>query len=483
MIATIYPAGRECFDVELTSEPSWSDNARGGYGDATLACVIEPWMTDRLLDARVVIGGQPGGSYGGWVWAFGSSSISCAGHQSRLGMLARHALYAKTDFLQDLRYRDISLAPSANPAAFYANIAAGVVTVGMRNGTAVTTGNSGSYYYWGDVPLDHLDLTVYLNSGNVSAQVYTSDTRAAANTSVLTVTATGDTVTTVDLGGKYGFVLSVISDITGTTASDGYFGSFKALTLYGVDYATTPGNIIKDCLGHLPATDYPAGALGLIDSDESALAHLDVDGTEADVIAGVCEQTGRDFAFRMRDVGGIQWPVAIYHPRPTEPKYYVCHDGETVKADLRGATMDDMRSRIRGKYRGTDGQDYSVTVTDADNAHYLVKLGRVFDERLSVSSTDSTLVTAAITARLASRSSITNGGTVTVIGSQITDAYGVPVPPDKVEAGNLIAVSGTAFGEVVAYIDRAQHQGETAVTLTLDDSATIPVNLRRILGL
>jgi hypothetical protein len=195
----------------------------------------------------------------------------------------------------------------------------------------------------------------------------------------------------------------------------------------------------------------------------------------------VCEITGFDFARRLRPVNGLMYPVAIYKARPTTAKYIVNVDGLNVTENLGGGSLAEMRRTIIADYTDVNGVKRQVTVTDADASHYLVQIDRKYQERITVDTTSSTNATAAATAYLASKSGITHAGSVKVTGAQVMTVEGVPVPPELVEAGELIQVSGTRYGEVTGYIERADHVGETQVTLAIDSTPTIAAAVRRII--
>src|SRR5574343_936889 len=162
MIATITPYGREPFDLSLTGEPRFADKASGGYGDATIPCTLEPWMLDRLLDARVQLTSAHGECYAGWVWDWGSGGLECVGPASRLGLIAEDCMFIDSSLQPwreatiDARSRNISVQTDALG-----------ITLALTTGITYATGEA-NYAFRRMDPRDHPRVSFAYNQAGLS---------------------------------------------------------------------------------------------------------------------------------------------------------------------------------------------------------------------------------------------------------------------------------------------------------------------------
>lgn len=465
MRVRITPVGRDPFVAEC-GEPAYSDAAVGGYDDATVAVQLSAQQRERIISAQVMLLGAYGPVWGGEVWDFSRSSLSCSGEHVALGRKFLRRAYRTTRFLGDLK--DFN---GVNWGAFRRSNSGGTLNLGQSPATTCAASDQCGYYYWGSIPWQSLSFDAYIAHADVSIKVYTSATEGAATTEVLNVTSTA-TDRIADLAGAYGFVVVVNIDAGPSTPSryDKYV-TLSDLALYGVSGVTsaTPGNVLTNALAGYD--------LGHVATDETTeIDNLDNDGSIASILTAVREYTGRNLGFRYRDVSGLPAIVPIYEARPTTAAYRV---DVGSNHSLRLGSLSALRSKVEFRYSDADGnkREGSVSATSG----YLYDLGIEYTELLNLQTTSLVTAGSAANAWLDAHKDLTATGTIPVVGSRLTTAGGVPVSPSRIEAGQLVSVTGD-FGTATGYISRVDHQGESAATLTLDDANTISAALKRITG-
>lgn len=486
MIVEVTRQGRSPQPVTLTGPPVYVDHKDGGLATAVIPCVVPASLTDRLLDATVLISDQLGPVWIGWVWEYSPTGLMCVGPVSRMDMISRRMPYAVTAFFGELKDYN-----GTQWTKFSRSNNNGGIQITQNATTTTVTNDCCGFYLWGDIAWERMSLTEVKNHALISLEVLSSATAGSSTTQryISSAGTTGTTAADFSLGGSHtGFVIRGIKTSGGTPTQSDVWVRATDLVLYGTSLDATElaeaANIVSDSLTYLPTTDLPAGDLyrRLIETGATisgGLIPLDLTGTEAMLMQRVIEATGWQFAWRVRDVNGLPAALPIFRAEPTTAKYNVHVDGTLVTAQLKGATMDGLRSRVTYSYADINGAQLSGTVTDTDQDHYLVKIGRTYDQLIVVDTTSGTRAQEAAQAALDLVARSSAGGSILVRGPQVNDAYGRPVPPGHVEAGELITITGTPLGEVTTRILSATHVGEHEVTLALDSSTNLAAVLKR----
>lgn len=204
----------------------------------------------------------------------------------------------------------------------------------------------------------------------------------------------------------------------------------------------------------------PTALTQWVEADTTTLDHLVFDETDttATKVMAIAQRTGKQFLWRLRNIGAQWVPVPVYRTEPATPKYSAAVDGMEVSADIKQADMDSLATTIRVRYKTAEGSGRYVDVSVS-----CPPLERVGRTRTVVIDADTSSTTRAQSAGAYYGSLINNDvqGTVTVKRA-ISG-----VEPCYIEAGELIELKHPELGTLTGRIVEVTKRGLGEAVLTL----------------
>lgn len=462
MIVSVKPVGREEYGLTLDGPPQFSVARFGGYEAATIPCQLSDEERLNVLGARVRIHGVTRIVWQGIVLRRpGRDEPLIAQGWGWCGTLGRRKVqFCDTQFLGDLQDTE-----GVNAAAFRRNISGGVIKIVQSPATTSTAGDRAGYYYWGDVPLESLSMTVNVAHAKVSFRIYTSDTPGALSTAVYTKTATGvQTGQTADLDGHYGFVIDVYTDEGSTPSRDDTYATCYDLKLYGTAITSpTTSAVIGNILTNEIDSDYLSAVGDFIETETTVIEPLVFDSCDANTkLKEITKYAASDFGWYME----AQTCLPHWTPTSTTPDYVIRVD-EAESYDLDESSLDELVSAVVVKYQDVNGKSVTTTVTDTDATHPLVALGITRYGEVDAQTTSAATAAEIGALYLAEKGRAQLKGSVTT--RTVYTATGAPAYLPDIRGGQMALVT-LPDGPRECIIERVECTGDAIATITLDNT-------------
>lgn len=447
-------------------EASWS--VKGGPVQAS----FEVTDTDDLLMGETRLFDENGLGWHGWVWdAPRKGKVTAIGSAAPLSITRRAVYYAHTatsDYEPAILTWDTTANPEM-PQIDGSNIVFPLTNVGHDyKYTAVT--NPQMYLVKLTIPATReLYVTFSWSRPSTDFELYAvardtegddvswSQSAGSGNltgTGTLTVTAASHDIVTV--------FFSMATTNTYELAAATH-GKFYNIVVYGTGtHPVTPQFVIKDCVGDLPAWAFPTSTAWLSWIEDSAVTIEPLIFEESSDITKIDEAIkydSMDYFWGRAFVGMEQRFVPHYQTRETVASLSVDltrSEGEFTESD-----METLASAIVVNYRDAAGEPKTVTVTDTDETHYLVRMGITACTDMSADTSSDALATSLGELALAELGASTARGTVST--GYVRSAIGCPLPLAAVRCGAVLDL-----GERTSRITGMDRSG-SMMKLTLDN--------------
>lgn len=471
MIVTVRPVGREEYALTLSGPPSFSSETGIGYKAASIPCILNDEQRLKVLGGRLRIHGESGIVWQGIVIRRpGAGEPLEAQGWGWCGSLGRRkVMYAKTDFLSDMK--DFN---GQNWGRFERSIAGGVITIAQSPNTTSAANDGGGYDYRGDTLLTSLTFTAAVNTAALTLYVRGLDVngtpQGTAYSQATPGTFTGQSITFP--ANTYGFrVWGQITNPASPPDSSVYVGIYSATLMGTALTAVQTRYILADVLSNEIATTYlPAGDAyrAWMAADSTAWDVCEFDSCTATAkVAEALKHSAYDFGWYQELVAGQSYCVPHWTAKETTPSLIIRAEECEGVPDIDEAALDELESVERVSYHNINGETVYTDVTDTDASHPLVALGITRYGDVTVDTSSSTTAIAIGTLALSDRGRRQVKGSLTTRVIRTNTGADVYLP--DVRPGQMVRLLGLPDGYVDCRIIRATCIGDAKVMLELDN--------------
>lgn len=533
MKARITPRDRPGFVIEVM-DCTYTDSINGGYKDAsfTIDGPLDEDTRARMLDAEVVLLGPNRPVWAGRIYSYDKGRVACSGWQECMTRDFRASCYVfrsdqwkrmesarenrpdgaevsftqvdhfarDSEFTKDIEltylvtsrpmggpqlqiwYADLGLSCSATLKAYYWRTDS---SGGDQYGTC--SSHIGS---WSNLP-----ISVTSSAADLTGLAWSSQSGSDVPPATMYNMTSREISVQMD-GARY--IYFALEPYSGYFLfSNPYYHSLKFHELYqhgifgegltptGDNNFLTVSEIMLDVLTHLPGCALPSGSayLAWVEDDQTSVSHFvhDQATTEATRANQLCALTDKHLMWRVKLVGGEWHCVPVFRSQSTSADL-VAKVGPLITCNLTASTLDTLATTVLASYTNAEGNTDFLEVTDTDPKSYLNRIGATRSVYIDTDARSATDAQASASAHLAQVNTASSTSGLPVTGSVTVNQPLGTTLPCEIEAGQLLRITGTMYGDVTALIREVSHQGAGSATLTLDTVSDVADRLRIMLA-